>query len=214
MPQLTPAPTLAPPQDNPDLGDVPLALIDLNIAGSEQSPRLIGLIQNISNAPLKSVRVTVTFYDASGNEVEESLGSVTSNIVPPGGISPFVMFFPRGVPPTVDSVVTTLEWAEAEASYPWTTEGLEISDISSGMSFTNFEILGTLRNTSGKMAEFISLIPIAYNADGKFIGSSLKVIEELQAGSSVPFTVVIGDGSRAEPTVDHYDLIYVVRYEE
>jgi hypothetical protein len=212
--QPTRAPTLAPPQDNPDPGDVPLAIADLNIAGSESSPRLIGLIQNIGNSPLKSIRVTATFYDADGNEVEESLGAVTSNVVPPGGISPFEMFFPRGVPPSVDSVVTTIEWTEAEASDPWTTEGLEISDISSGMSFTNFEISGTLRNTSSKMAEFISLIPIAYNADGKFIGSSLKVIEDLEAGSSAPFTVAIGDGSRAEPTVDHYELIYVVRYEE
>jgi hypothetical protein len=208
------APSQAPSQDIPDIGDVPLALFDLNVAGSEESPRLIGLIQNIGNAPLKSVRVTATFFDADGNEVEEALGSVTSNVVPPGGISAFEMFFPRGVPATVDSVVTSVEWTEAEASYPWKTEGLEISDVTSGMSFTNFEISGTLRNTSSKMAEQISLIPFAYNANGKFIGSSLKVIVDLEAGSSIPFTVALGDSSRAEPTVDHYELIYIVRYEE
>jgi len=214
QPQSTQAPVQPPPQDLPDPEDVPIAIIDLNVAGSEEYPRLIGLIQNISSVPLKSVYVTARFLDADGNTVKETLGSIMGSVVLPGGISPFEMNFPGEVPPSVESVETTIEWAVAGADYPWTTEGLEITDTSTGMSYTNFQISGTLRNTTGKMAEFITLIPIGYNADGKFIGYSLKVIEELAAGESIPFTVSIPDSSRAEPTVDHFEILTVIRYED
>ncbi len=210
----TQAPIQPPSDDLPDIGDSPVAIIDMNVAGSEQYPRLIALIQNVGSAPLKSVYITVTFFDADGNVVEEELGSAMGSVIPPGGISPFELTFPTDVLPSVDSVTTVLEWSEAGADYPWTREGLEISDTSSEVEFTNFIISGTVTNATSKMADFISLIPIAYNADGKFIGYSLGIVEELGAGSSAEFRIGISDTALAEPTVDHYEILTVVNYED
>lgn len=214
VPQPTQASTQPPSDDLPDLGDAPVAIIDMNVAGSEQFPKLIALIQNVGNAPLKNIYVTVTFLDSEGNVVEETLGSAFASIIPPGEMSPFDMNFPANVPSTVENVITTLEWIEADADYPWTTEGLEISNTSSEMEFTNFVISGIVHNTTSKTAGFISLLPIAYNAEGKFIGFSLGIVENLAAGSNAEFRIPIGDASRAEPTVDHYEILTVVRYED
>ena len=210
----TQAPTQPPAQQQTPIsggtetGQLLVSVTDFNIIGPAESPRLIGIVQNVSQVDLYRVRMTIIFYNADGTVADTSFGSTFLVTLPSGEVSVFEFLFPRGVPASIEAVGATVEWEEVYPGYPWSRNGFSVISPQGSMGPYNFEITGQVQNNSGKHARSVNLLAIAYNADDHILGYGFKVLDELSVGSIVPFNMEVPGGtSLAEPEIDHFEVL-------
>ncbi len=165
----------------------------------------IGIIKNSGNVDLEFTEAIATLRDDSGTLVGSASSFSTLDIIRPGEISPFKILF----------LNTPANWTKyeivvqgQEASFLSSYRDFEIvSSQGKTADFGVYTIVGEVKNIGNKDAEFVEIIAIMYDANGKIIGteSTFAKLDKVVAGSTSPFEVLVL--SIADGAIDHYDLI-------
>jgi len=181
--------------------------MDVSVIGEENVFRIIGLARNVGVRDLADASLTFTFLSPSGEAIATRYGSIEMDTLPVGEVAPFVMYFPSGVPADAENVRVSAEVRYADADYPWTREGFEILDPEGHMGDWGYDITGSVRNAGDEPAIMIDVVGMAFNAQGRFIGYSMAIVEDLAAAASAPFAMEISQSSLAEPDVATIEVI-------
>jgi hypothetical protein len=182
-------------------------IVDLNVIGEENLFRIIGLARNVGERDLSSVFLTLTFHSPSGEVIETRYGSIEMSTLPVGEVAPFAMYFPSGVPADAEDVGVSVECRFADTDYPWTREGFEILEPEGHMGDYNYEITGWVQNAADEAAQMVMVVGMVFNTQGRFIGYSMAIVEDLAAGARAPFTMGISPDSLAEPDTATIEVI-------
>jgi hypothetical protein len=209
-PPSVPIPTARPsiPEPTATSAEPPIVeIVDLSLVGEGDAFEMIGLARNVGVRDLAHVYVTLTFHSPSGEVLDTRRGGIETSTLPVGEVAPFVMYFPLGVPADTENVTTSAEWYFADADYPVTREGFEILGPEGHMGDGNYEITGSVLNAGDEPAHGIMVVGMAFNAQGRFIGYSMDLVEDLAAGARAPFTMAISPHRLAEPDVATIEVI-------
>ncbi len=209
-PASAPIPTAPPSSPEPTAASTQppvVEIVDLNVIGEENVFQIIGLARNVGVRDLAHVYVTLTFHGPSGEVLATRHGGIEMNTLPVGEVAPFVMYFPSGVPADAENVSASAEWYFADTDYPWTREGFEILGPEGHMGDWNYEITGSVLNAGDEPAIMITVVGMAFNVQGHFIGHSMAIVEDLAAAASAPFAMAISPSSLAEPDVATIEVI-------
>jgi hypothetical protein len=188
--------------------EVPVDIVDLNVRFDVLSPVLFGLVQNVSEATLSSVELTIVFFDADGTEAGSSSGYTLFALIPPGELSPFEIYFPEGVPADVDSIGLAAQWNPDYGGSPAIREGFNVQVTSSGWTDSGFEVSGTVQNNNSKGVRSVYLAFAFYNAQGRLIGLYADVVEDVKAGETDTFERTVVPAYFSETEVDRIEVIY------
>jgi hypothetical protein len=206
-PQPTQAPTAAPAQ--PGDGEMPVTITNLNVVSPEEAPKVIGIVQNLSDSYLRDLRLTLLFKDADGDVAYTRQGTTWMNTLPAGQITGFEFFFPEGVPASAESVAVSVEWKEADSDYLnlWTRDGFDLLNVRGEWGEYYYTITGDVANNSGREARSVFMDALVYNADRRLIGIGTTYVQNLDPGAQAPFKILLAPTSMAEETLDHFEML-------
>lgn len=220
-PTSAPQPTQAPAQAEgsiqvePSNSDIPFTIVDLNVRMGVLVPVLFGLVQNVGDAPLGSVEITIIFLDEQKNVVGASSGYTSFKVISPGELSPFEVNFPDVDPEAVHSVGLGADWNPDYGVFPNIREGFNLEGVQGAWGeFGRYEISGTLNNINAKPARYVDVAIIFYNSAGKLIGLYVDRVFDIAAGGSDFFTISVVDTYFTEPEIDHFEILLEGSLEE
>jgi hypothetical protein len=200
----SPSPIRVEPVDD----QVPVEIVDMNVRFDVLSPVLFGFVQNVSEATLSSVELTIVFFDADGNEAGTSSGYTIFALIPPGELSPFEIYFPDGVPADVESIGLAAHWNPDYGGSTATREGFNVQVTGSQWTDFGFEVSGTVQNSNTRRARSVYLAFAFYNAQGRLIGLYADIVEDVEAGETDQFKRNIVPLYFSETEVDRIEIIY------
>lgn len=70
-----------------------------------------------------------------------------------------------------------------------------------------YEITGSVQNAGDETAHMVVVVGMAFNTQGRFIGYSMTIVEDLAAGARAPFTIGISPHDLAEPDIATIEVI-------
>ena len=200
----SPSPIRVEPVDD----EVPVEIVDMNVRFDVLSPVLFGFVQNVSEATLSSVELTIVFFNADGSEAGSSSGYTFFALIPPGELSPFEIYFPEGVPADVESIGLAAQWNPDYGGSTATREGLNVQVTSSEWTDSGLGVSGTVQNNNSKRVRSVYLAFAFYNAQGRLIGLYADIVEDVEAGETDQFKRNIVPLYFSETEIDRIEVIY------
>jgi len=171
---------------------------------------VIGLIKNTGEVPIDYIWVTVTVRDLSDAVVATRETSAFIHVALPGEIAPFRAYFLDDIPAEVSYEVELK--ADVASVYALETYYQDLEVVSADGSIPHsgnyYEILGEVRNTGEKVAEYVSIRALLFNAEGALVGCDTRTTKYaiLSPGSTSPFKFMWGKNDMVEFEVDHFEL--------
>lgn len=208
-PTNTPAPTNTPePTDVPEVASV--EIVQSNDFTDYGTLNIIGAVENTGNVNLEYVKIVGVLRDAEGGMILSEYTYADSDIITPGAISPFTLYF---LDPPTDWVEYELTVQYSETSdQPYTDLELEVANAAAG-DYGIYQIAGEIRNTGNRPVEFIKIIAMLYDAEDTLIANDFTYtdLDVIQPDSSSPFTIQIMGVGAGISAVDHYELLVQAR---
>ncbi|RLC66626.1 MAG: hypothetical protein DRI48_04245 [Chloroflexi bacterium] len=162
----------------------------------------LGEVLNDTQSSLKNVQVQVTLFDADGERVAEANTFAASDLIPPGGRSPFGMLFTA--PPA--------EWASSQVAIMRGEDAGELTDSYVPVAVSEVEgqpagpqlrVSGVIQNTSpDQSAGRVVIVATTYDAEGSVTGFRQKTLHlesPLAPGDTASFTMQFGFHGDAPP---------------
>lgn len=203
-PTITPSPT--PSQTpTPTLPSIEIASIN-NVTDEAGYIHVFGEIENNGTNILKSVQISVNLYDASNIPIPLPSSAYTFlDVIRPSEKSPFEF--------SVHDPGNVARYEIHVLGYQVTTEqsyrDFEIlSNSSSVDELGKFIVVGEVRNSGNKTAEFVHVIGTFYNAEGKVValGLSYTMEAEIQPNQTGTFEMGLTFDDLVQE-IDHYTLL-------
>jgi peptide/nickel transport system substrate-binding protein len=158
---------------------------------------VLGEVKNDSRSAMRNVLITISFYDANGNLLDEFSREPALQVINPGESSPFeILYIDQRA---VDSV----------ANFTMTAEGLDVElkekQLQVISSNSRLDLLGTYyinaaaRNNGQEDAANAIMIATLYDKEGRVVAIGKALAEagtgssNITAGSEAPFGIVITD---------------------
>ena len=208
-------PLQAPPEESPDNGTTPgesttggsngLEIIDTNYYEDEFGGfNFLILVENNGSIALEFVEASVTLKDSTGSIVASESFYSTVDLIEPGGRSPIAVFWSDGVPEW-ETFEIFVDGDEESDFFGYYTDIEVTSSELADDGFGGQEIVGEVQNTGDLAADFVSVVAILYDADGRIIGEGFTFVEDtMQPGDTASFTVFFFS---AAGEIASYDLI-------
>lgn len=165
----------------------------------------IGLLKNNGDNELSFVELDFTLRDANGTPVATEYTYSSIDILPPGEVSPFEMYFfdPPYEPWTSYEILIKGDVNEYFTSYTdFEVVSVELTDDGFG-----YELNGEIKNTGEQSSDFVAIYAIIYNSDNQPISTDFTFAEAdaLTPGATSTFQIYIWD-TFADQTPDHFTL--------
>lgn len=164
----------------------------------------IGTVTNHGETNLDYVKIIVNLRDGDGTLIATDYSYTSVDLV----------LLDQTVPFSVTFFDDPGEWADYEIMVEADTardegfQGLEIiSSTGSPGTYSMYEIIGEVRNTSASDAEFVKIVAMLFDADENLIAVDYcySSLDTVPAGGTSPFSLVISGGVDEE--VASYELI-------
>jgi LysM repeat protein len=154
----------------------------------------MGEVINTIDAPVTNVNILVTLFDPNGQRVAEKDTFVASDLIPPGGRSPFGVLFAD--PPSGPIIPqTTIVRGEVAGELTDAYISLTPVDVESRSDGQQIEINGSIRNDDAqRAANHLTIIVTTYDADDQVTGfrqSAIELEDPLVPGSAAPFSMLL-----------------------
>jgi len=161
---LTPPPATPIPQAVPQRSEVALGLMGTNdYLDDLGNLHVVGEVHNDMNYNVDRIRVRITFYDESGNVVEESIGSALLDLLVPGQRTPFVILWEDAGEWERFSLRATGRRTTARPD-----EGVAVVHSYARLDDAGlYHVVGTLRNDGSNTAYYVKVVVSLYDALGK-----------------------------------------------
>ena len=188
-----------PQADNPSPGESstsssgPIEIIDANYYEDDfGSFNFLILVENTGDVGLEFVEASVTLKDSAGNIVANENFYSTVDLVVPGGRAPISLYWSDGVPEW-DTYEIFVEGDEESDFFSYYTDMEVTSSELSEDDFGGYEIIGEVQNTGGLAAEFVTIVAILYDADGRIVGEGFTFADAdvMQPGDTSPYTLFV-----------------------
>lgn len=206
-PEAEPQDSDTTPGDSTIAGTSGLEIIDTNYYEDDFGAfTFLVLVENTGSVGLEFVEASVTLKDSTGSIVANESFFSTVDLIEPGGRSPISVVWFDGVPEW-ETFEIFVEGDEVNADFDFYYTDVEVttSELAED-EFGSLEIIGEVQNVGDAATDFVSIVAILYDADGRIIGEGFSFTEAdtLQPGDTSPFTIFFfGTGG----DVDSYDLI-------
>lgn len=218
-----PEPTDQPAED-PELTDQPAAGVDNNGTivsmgdakgveiiemnweqDSNGNITFIGLLENNSENELSFISLSFTLRDASGTPVATGNSYSSLDILQPGDISPFEMYFYE---PPYDPWTSYEILIDADVN-EFFTHYTDFEEVSAELEEDNFgfQIAGEVKNTGDQSSDFVAVYVIIYNSANEPIAVDFTFTEAdvVAPGETDTFLIYIWD-TFGDQAPDHFTL--------
>jgi hypothetical protein len=165
----------------------------------------LGMLKNNGNKDLVFVELSFTLRDENGTPVTSNYTYASLDILPPGGTTPFAMYFYE---PPYDPWVNYEIIIEGDVNeyFDYYTE-LEV--VSSTLQTGSFghDIVGEIKNTGSQKVDFVTVYAAIYDKDDQLIAVDFTFADEdiISPGGTSTFTLSIWD-TLGDLEPDHYVL--------
>lgn len=194
-------PLEAPPEEPQDSSTTPdestasgtngLEIIDTNYYEDEFGGfNFLILVENNGPVALEFVEASVTLKDSAGNIVTSESFYSTVDLIEPGGRSPISLFWTDGVPEW-DTFEIFVDGDEESDFFGYYNDIEVTSSELAEDDFGGLEIVGEVQNTGSLAADFVTVVAILYDSDGRITGEGFTFVDAdtMQPGDTAPFTV-------------------------
>lgn len=164
---------------------------------------IVGEVRNDLRLNVGKILVTVTFYNASGEVIEEVSTSTMLDILLPGQRSPFALTLPKPVDLREYSLRIT-----ARPTLEQPLAGLKVVDSRAGEDEAGFyHVRGEVENTGPRTAERVQIIVTLYDKWGKIINAGFVYSE--------PQSIRPGEKAAFDCSFNYYPLVkeYLIQVE-
>ena len=170
----TPRPPTPTPRISPQPSDVILGLMGTNDYLDELGDlHVVGELHNDMTHNVDQIRVRVTFYDETGNVLEESTGSALLDLLVPGQRTPFVMTW-----------LGAGDWerfslrATGRATTERPKEGLTVVHSYARLDDAGlYHVVGTVRNDGSATAYYVKVVASLYDSLGRIANANFAYTE-------------------------------------
>jgi len=162
---------------------------------------VLGEVVNTTGENLGSIEISVSFYDAGGQQLATGSTFSELSIVEAADTAPFKLAVPPPVPPFATY--------EAQVDYERTGEDLLRLEVLSHSAYTDengrYHIAGQVRNPHSAAVKLPKIVATYYNAAGQVVRVEAVYgqVPSLQPDGVLPFEVVLAD---PPADLDHYAL--------
>ena len=171
---------------------------------------VLGEVKNNSNSAMGNVLITISFYDADGNLLDEFSREPALQVINPGESSPFeILYIDQRAVDSVANFTMTAEGLDAELK----EKRLEVISSNSRLDLLGTYYINTAaRNYGQEDAANAIMIATLYDKEGRVVAIGEALAEagmgssNITAGSEAPFGIVITDKLQTYKTVK-YSLV-------
>ena len=153
----------------------------------------MGEIVNTAAVTITNVLVHVTLSDEAGGILAETDAFAATDLIPPGGRSPFGVLFTTP-PPGWTTPQVTIKRGEAAGGLSASYVPISVIEANGQPSESQFQVTGVVQNTSTTQAAgTVSVIVTTYDAQELVTGFRQGTIElegALAPGATAPFTLL------------------------
>ncbi|MFQ5920491.1 MAG: FxLYD domain-containing protein [Nitrososphaerales archaeon] len=152
-------------------------------------PVVAGEIVNYGSEPVKSVEVSVSFMDGTGQVIDSSHGTVAATIIPPGQKAPFMLVGSSAYAHKVSSYeLKIVNFAETQQK-PLALEIASVSESSNGIK--ELTIRGEVKNMGSDSTRSTHVYATFYDGSGKVVGYSSAPVDlrTIEPNGKSSFTV-------------------------
>lgn len=171
---------------------------------------VVGIVKNIGDINIESIKITATFYDLTHNVLGTSFGFAgyySYCILPPQQKLPFKIRWQE------DSIILhKYDHYTLEITYLATVnqlyDGLIIQNVTSRLSESKiYYITGEVNNTGSQSVKSVKIFAAFYNVTGKIIGVTYEYAKppKIDVGQIAPFELRITQSDLPD-TIDHFEL--------
>lgn len=157
------------------------------------SYHVVGEVQNNSSNKLDFVKVTGTFYNASGTVVDTDFTYTMIDTLLPGQKSPFEIFvLEESISATVDHYTVAVSDWDTTSEEPY--RGFSILSQSTSTDVLGARhVVGEVKNTGTQEATYVQVVATFYDASGKVVAAEFTYTDPstLVAGQTAPFEVIV-----------------------
>ena len=154
--------------------------------------RIIGVLRNNTDRPLRFVEVVASTFDDDAKFLDSGTTYAMVRVLLPGEVAPFELSFSDS--PTFASYELALEFDEAEPDdLGKTCREFEISDAAGNASPAGYEITGQVTNGCADTVKFVQVIAAIYDATGRLMSVNFifSELDELAPGVTSPFALLL-----------------------
>jgi peptide/nickel transport system substrate-binding protein len=172
--------------------------------------RVLGEVKNDSDSAMRNVLVTISFYDADGNLLDEFSREPALQVINPGESSPFeILYIDQRAVGSVANFTMTAEGLDTEQK----EKQLQVISSNSRLDLLGTYYINTAaRNNGQEDAANVIMIATLYDKEGRVVAIGKALAEagmgssNITAGSEAPFGIVITDKLQTYKTVK-YSLV-------
>jgi len=171
---------------------------------------VLGEVKNDSDSAMRNVLITISFYDADGNLLDEFSREPALQVINPGESSPFeILYIDQSAVDRVANFTMTAEGLETEQK----EKQLEVISSNSRLDLLGTYYINTAaRNNGEEDAANAIMIATLYDKDDRVVAIGKALAEagmgssNITAGSEAPFGIPITDKLQTYKTVK-YSLV-------
>lgn len=164
---------------------------------------IVGEVRNDAHVNVTGALITITFYDARGEVIEETSAATLVDILKPKQRSPFITSLPR--PPNMWEYSLR---AIAHPTLEQPQEGLTVIESRAYEDEAGFyHVVGEVENSGRRTADFVQVVIVLYNKWGKIVNVGFVY--------SQPSTVRPGERAAFDCSFTYYPRVtdYTVQVE-
>jgi hypothetical protein len=165
----------------------------------------LGLVTNTGEFELSFVELNFTLRDESGIPVASDYTYSLLDVIPPGGSSPFTMYFFDIPYAPWESYEIIIDGELNDFFSPYLDYEIVSASLQEGDS--GYEIAGEIQNTGLRNAEFTAIYAVVYNSSNEIIAAdfTFSEAEVIAPGESSNFVLSILD-TIGDVQPDHFEL--------